>query len=151
MFLPFLASSDILPRNYPELQPHFRASSPVFASGLETREFRYEYGVMRMALVILFLVAPVLGPSARPSPQAASADVGCSCGCKATCTWLLPQVPEAQAITSYQDPGWYEHPEGTVAEAVDWQQVEKEAQVYRPQVPKAPTPTKKETHEHHRP
>lgn len=37
-------------------------------------------------------------------------------------------------ITSYQDPGWYEHPKGTVAEAVDWRQVEKEAPVYRSSV-----------------
>ncbi len=33
-------------------------------------------------------------------------------------------------ISSYQDPGWYKHPEGTVAEAVDWRQVEQEAPVY---------------------
>ncbi len=52
-------------------------------------------------------------------------------------------------ITSYQDPGWYEYPEGTVAESVDWGQVEKEAPVYRSQ---SAEPAKMETgHEHRHP
>lgn len=52
-------------------------------------------------------------------------------------------------IASYQDPGWYEHPKGTVAEAVDWEQVEREAPVYHSPVTE---PTKMDTgHEHHHP
>ena len=34
-------------------------------------------------------------------------------------------------ITSYQDPGWYDHPHETVAEPVEWREVETSAPVYR--------------------
>ncbi len=51
-------------------------------------------------------------------------------------------------ITSYQDPGWYEHPQGTVADSVSFAQVEREAPVYRPQAVEATPPVQ---HEHQHP
>jgi manganese oxidase len=52
-------------------------------------------------------------------------------------------------ISSYQDPGWYEHPKGTVAAAVEWSHVEREAPVYHSAVTE---PAKMETsHERHHP
>lgn len=50
-------------------------------------------------------------------------------------------------LTSYQDPGWYEHPAGTVAEPVDWREVEDNAPVYR-SASTAPAPER--GHEGHR-
>lgn len=51
-------------------------------------------------------------------------------------------------ISSYQDPGWYEHPEGTVADAVDWRRVEEEAPVYRSQGLEAPGKGTEHKHQH---
>lgn len=50
-------------------------------------------------------------------------------------------------VTSYQDPGWYEHPAGTVAEPVEWREVEESAPVYRsPATSPAAQPEQKASH-----
>lgn len=41
-------------------------------------------------------------------------------------------VPKVRPnIESYQDPGWYDHPEGTVAQPVEWREVVASAPVHR--------------------
>lgn len=49
-------------------------------------------------------------------------------------------------ISSYQDPGWYEHPPETVAEPVEWREVEGSAPVFRTSTTK---PTSAHTGKHH--
>lgn len=50
-------------------------------------------------------------------------------------------------LTSYQDPGWYEHPAGTVAQPVEWREVEESAPVYRsPATSPAAQPEHKAAH-----
>ncbi|HKQ47549.1 MAG TPA: copper oxidase [Phycisphaerae bacterium] len=50
-------------------------------------------------------------------------------------------------ITSYQDPGWYDHAAGMVAEPVEWREVESNAPLYQPTTT---APAKKNAQEDHR-